>query len=306
MIQTSGSAKGIGSPVGWVDRLAPAAARPWLRLARADSPVGYWLLMWPCWWSVALASPSWPDPGLLLLFLAGAVVMRAAGCTVNDLIDRDFDARVARTRTRPLASGAISPAGALAFLALLLLAGLAILTRFDRAAVLVGSASLGLVAVYPLMKRVTYWPQLFLGLTFNWGALVGWAAVRDALHTPALLLYGAAICWTIGYDTLYAHQDKADDRRLGLKSTALAFGDRTPVIVAGFYLVFLAGLVAAGLTAALAWPFHALLALAACHLAWQVLTVDIDEPGSCHERFLANVPLGALIFVAIVLGRVTG
>ncbi len=303
MAQASDSAKPT-APTGWVETVAPAASRPWLRLARADRPVGFWLLMWPCWWSVALAAPAWPDVRLLLLFLTGAVVMRAAGCTVNDIMDREFDARVERTRTRPLASGEISLLGAFIFLALLLAAGLAVLVQLDRAAILVGAASLGLIGLYPLMKRITHWPQLFLGLAFNWGALVGWAAVTGELALPALLLYGGAICWTIGYDTIYAHQDKADDIQIGVRSTALAFGDATPPIVAAFYAVFLAGLTAAGWAAGLSWPFYALLVLPAGHFAWQVATVELDNPASCGARFVANGQVGALVFIAITAGRV--
>jgi len=288
----------------WVDTLAPARARPWLHLARADRPVGFWLLMWPCWWGAALATPGWPDPVLLLLFGAGAIVMRAAGCTINDIMDRDIDAQVERTRGRPLASGAIGLLGALIFLALLLAAGLLILVQLDRAAILVGAGSLGLVAIYPFMKRVTHWPQLFLGLAFNWGVLVGWAAVRGELGLAPLLLYAGAICWTIGYDTIYAHQDKADDVKIGVKSTALAFGDRTRPLLVLFYGLFLAGLAAAGGAAGLAWPFFALLVLPAFHFAWQVATVELDDPPSCLRRFVSNTRVGALVFLAIVAGQV--
>jgi len=295
---------GADTRAGWVETRAPRATRPWLRLARADKPVGFWLLMWPCWWSAALAADGWPDPRLLLLFLVGAVAMRSAGCTVNDIMDRDFDARVERTKSRPLASGEISLPGALVFLAALLLVGLAVLVQLDRAAILVGAGSLGLVAIYPFMKRITHWPQLFLGLTFNWGALVGWAAVEGSLALPALLLYAGAIAWTIGYDTIYAHQDKTDDLRIGVKSTALAFGDRTKPLVALFYGLFLAGLAAAGWAAGLAWPFCVLLLLPALHLAWQVTTVEVDDPASCLRRFVANGQVGPLVFLAIVAGRV--
>jgi len=291
-------------PATWVDTWAPVRARPWLKLARAHGPIGYWLLMWPCWWSTALATDGWPDPVLLLLFLIGAVVMRAAGCVVNDIMDRDFDAQVERTRTRPLASGQISLLGALVFLALLLLAGLAVLVQLDRAAILIGAASLGLVALYPYMKRITHWPQLFLGLTFNWGALVGWAAVTGELGLPPLLLYAGCICWTIGYDTIYAHQDKDDDILIGVKSTALAFGRRTRPLVTLFYALFLAGAVAAGAAAGLSWPFYIAMIAAAAHLAWQVGTVDIDNPASCSRRFVSNGQVGALVFIAIVLGSV--
>lgn len=290
-------------PAGWVDTLAPARTRPWLHLARADKPVGFWLLMWPCWWGTALAADGWPDPVLLLLFGAGAIVMRAAGCTINDIMDRDIDARVERTRSRPLASGTVSLMGALVFLALLLAVGLLILVQLDRAAILVGAASLGLVAIYPFMKRVTYWPQLFLGFAFNWGVLVGWAAVRGELSLAPLLLYAGAICWTIGYDTIYAHQDKADDVKIGVKSTALAFGTRTRPLLVVFYGLFLIGLAAAGAAAGLAWPFYALLALPALHFAWQVATVELDVPPSCQRRFVSNTQVGALVFIAIVAGH---
>jgi 4-hydroxybenzoate polyprenyltransferase len=289
----------------WVDRRAPVTLRPWLKLARVDRPIGVWLLMWPCWWSAALAADgAWPDPRLLALFLVGAFVMRTAGCVINDIMDRDFDARVERTKTRPLASGAISVRAALVFLVLLLLAGLAILVQLDRAAILVGAASLGLVALYPFMKRITYWPQLFLGLTFNWGALVGWAAVRGEVGLPALILYAGSIAWTIGYDTIYAHQDKEDDLAIGIKSTALRFGDQTKTWVAGFYVLFMLGLIAAGVMAGLAWPFYLLLAGAAGHFVWQVATADLDDPASCRRRFVSNEQLGLIVFAAIVAGQV--
>ncbi len=288
----------------WADTLAPRPLRPWLKLARADRPIGFWLLMWPCWWSIALASQDWPSPWLLFLFLAGAVAMRAAGCVVNDIMDRDFDANVERTRTRPLASGEIGLLGALVFLALLLTAGLAVLVQLDRAAILIGAASLGLVAIYPFMKRITYWPQLFLGLAFNWGVLVGWAAVRGELGLAPLVLYAGCIGWTIGYDTIYAHQDKIDDIRIGVKSTALAFNHRTKPIVALFYGLFLAGLVAAGTLADLHWVFYLALLPTALHFIWQVTTLQIDTPISCLKRFTSNGQAGFLVFLAMVLGQI--
>jgi 4-hydroxybenzoate polyprenyltransferase len=289
----------------WVDRRAPATLRPWLKLARVDRPIGVWLLMWPCWWSAALAAEgAWPDPRLLVLFAIGAFVMRSAGCVVNDIMDRDIDAKVARTRTRPLASGVISLPAALVFLALLLLIGLAVLTQLDRAAIVVGAASLGLVALYPFMKRITYWPQLFLGFAFNGGALVGWAAVRGELGLPALILYAGGIAWTIGYDTIYAHQDKTDDLAIGVKSTALRFADKTKSWVAGFYAIFMAGLIPAGVAAGLAWPFYVVLVGAAGHFVWQVATADLDDPASCSIRFVSNCQLGLIVFAAIVAGQV--
>lgn len=287
----------------WVNALAPEAWRPWLRLARVDRPAGFWLLMWPCWWAVALASPGWPDWTLLGLFAAGAVVMRSAGCIVNDIVDRRIDARVERTRDRPLASGAVTLRGALVFLGLLLAAGLVVLLQFNQAAIITGVASLGLVVIYPFMKRVTYWPQLFLGLAFSWGALVGWVAVRGALSPEPLVLYLAAVAWTIGYDTIYAHQDKTDDERIGVKSTALAFGASTKPLAGLFYGVFVAGAAVAGHLAGISWPFLVVLAIAAADLARQLVTVDLDDPDSCHRAFSANNRIGLLVFAGLVLGR---
>ena len=207
----------------WLTRLLPRAAWPYARLARLDRPIGAWLLLFPCWWGIALAAPGWPDPVLFALFALGAVVMRGAGCTWNDITDRDFDARVARTADRPIPSGAVSVRQAAVFLAAQLAVGLAILLCLNRAAIGLGVLSLALVFTYPLMKRVTWWPQFFLGLAFNWGALMGWAAVRGDLAAPALLLYAAGICWTLGYDTIYAHPDREDDALIGIKSKSLLF-----------------------------------------------------------------------------------
>ena len=215
-------------PSNWVDRHAPDFAKPYLRLMRADRPIGTWLLLWPCWWSAALAwkaaGTRIPDLWLLLLFAIGATVMRGAGCVYNDIADRDFDAQVARTRSRPIPSGQVSITQAAIFMVALCLIGLAVLLQFNRFAIILGMASLGIVALYPFMKRITYWPQTVLGLAFSWGALMGWAEVFGRLDAPALLLYAASIAWTVGYDTIYAHQDKEDDALVGLKSTALKFG----------------------------------------------------------------------------------
>ncbi|TVR83140.1 MAG: 4-hydroxybenzoate octaprenyltransferase [Rhodospirillales bacterium] len=286
----------------WIDRIAPAGARPYLRLARIDRPIGTWLLLLPCWWSVALASPGWPDPALLLLFAVGALVMRGAGCTVNDIADREFDAKVARTASRPLPSGAVSVRQALVFLTLLLAIGLLVLLQFNPFAIAVGAVSLLLVVPYPFMKRITWWPQLWLGLTFNWGALLGWAAVRGDLSLAPVVLYSAGVFWTLGYDTIYAHQDKADDVLIGVKSTALRLGAATRPWLAVFYglTVALAG-VAGGL-AGLAWPYFAALAAAAVHFAWQVKRVDIDNPGNCLAVFKSNRDVGLMIFAGAVAG----
>lgn len=287
----------------WYDRFTPMALKPYLRLARIDRPIGTWLLLLPCWWSIPLASPLWPDPWLLALFAVGAVAMRGAGCTLNDIADRDYDKKVQRTADRPLPSGQITVKQAIAFLVLQSLIGLVVLLQLNTFAILLGASSLLLVAIYPFMKRITYWPQVVLGLAFNWGALLGWAAVRGDLGLPALLLYAAGIFWTLGYDTIYAHQDKHDDLLIGVKSTALRLGDATRPWLAIFYSVTMIGLSASGYLAGLAWPFFALLAVSGAHLAWQVVRVDIENPSDCLVKFKSNREFGFLILAAILAGR---
>src|SRR5712675_1740811 len=236
----------------WVDSNAPAWARPYLRLGRFDRPIGAWLLLLPCWWSVGLAAVRAAGPISLwhtLLFFIGAFAMRGAGCTWNDIVDRDLDARVERTRSRPIPSGQVGVPGAAIFLVLQALLGLAVLLQFNRFTILVGLASLAVVAIYPFMKRVTYWPQIVLGLAFSWGALMGWPAVFARLDWPALLLYAGAIAWVIGYDTIYAHQDREDDALIGIKSTALLFGERTKSMLALFYALAVALIALAGFSA---------------------------------------------------------
>lgn len=232
--------------------------------------------------------------------------MRGAGCTINDIADREFDGRVARTSDRPIPSGAVSLTQALAFLFLLVAIGLLVLAQLKPFAVGVGAASLGLVALYPFAKRVTYWPQAVLGLTFNWGALLGWAAVRGEMALAPVALYAAGFFWTMGYDTIYAHQDKADDLLVGVKSTALRLADATRNWVIGFYLLAAVLLALAGHLVELAWPFHAGLALAAIHLAWQALTVDIHDPRDCLSKFKSNRVFGWIVLAAVVAGRVAG
>jgi 4-hydroxybenzoate polyprenyltransferase len=289
----------------WVDRWLPPRWRPFVRLGRFDRPIGIWLLLLPCWWGVALASSGWPDPWLLLLFTIGATVMRAAGCIVNDLADRDFDQRVARTAIRPLASGAVTPKQALLMMALLSLIGLAVLIQFNRFTLILGIASLLLVAVYPFAKRVTYWPQAVLGLTFNWGALVGWTAVADGIDWPAIMLYLAGVAWTLGYDTIYAHQDKTDDLIVGVKSTALLFGPLTPYWLSFFYAATVILLALAGFSAGLhSWPFAIGIGIVAAHFAWQVLTLKTEQPDDCLTKFRSNRLAGLLVFAAIVAGQV--
>jgi 4-hydroxybenzoate polyprenyltransferase len=291
-----------------IDRLAPTAFLPYLRLARADRPTGFWLLAIPCFWSVALASRSigadYPDPWLLLLFAVGAIVMRAAGCIYNDLIDKDIDARVARTQSRPLPSGQISDKAAIAFMLTLCLVGFAVLLSFNGVTILLGLAVIPIVVLYPLMKRYSHWPQAVLGLAFNWGALLGYAAVLGRLEWPAAVLYGGAVAWTIGYDTIYAHQDREDDVLLGLKSTALKFGRATKAWVAGFYAVAWLGITAAGLLAGAEIVFLLGMGAAAAQLFWQVTTLDIDDPDNCLRRFRSNGEFGLIVFAGIVLDLV--
>ncbi|MEP0337048.1 MAG: 4-hydroxybenzoate octaprenyltransferase [Alphaproteobacteria bacterium] len=293
-------------PQSWIDRVPVAGIRPYLRLARLDRPIGTWLLLLPCWWATAMAAPGWPDPWFMALFAVGALVMRGAGCTVNDIADRDIDNKVARTATRPITSGQVSVVQALAFLALQLGIGLAVLLQFNTYTVVLGASSLVLVAFYPFAKRVTYWPQFVLGLTFNWGALVGWAAVTGGLEAPAVLLYAAGLLWTMGYDTIYAHQDKEDDVLVGVKSTALKFGDATRPWLAAFYGGTITLLAAAGVHAALHPIYFAGLAVAGLHLTWQVRSLDLDNAKVCLARFKSNRDFGLIVLAAIIAGRLLG
>ncbi len=287
----------------WTDRYAPAALRPYIRLARLDRPIGTWLLLFPGWWSVALAAERWPDWRLMTLFGIGAVAMRGAGCTLNDLVDRDIDAQVARTRLRPLPSGAVTPVQAILFMILQLAVGAAILFSFNGLAIVVGLAVLALVATYPFMKRITYWPQLFLGLNFNWGALLGWAAVKGALGWAPMLLYLGGIAWTLGYDTIYAHQDKEDDVRIGVKSSALALGSRTRPWLFIFYGAAALLWAASGAAAGIVWPFYLGLALAAAAMAWQAARVDTEDPEDCLAKFRGNRWVGWLLLLGIVAAK---
>lgn len=308
---TQSSADASDIPRGsWVDRYAPARFRPWMRLARLDRPVGTWLLLLPCWWSLALATaatpgPAWPSPWYIFLFAAGAVAMRGAGCTWNDITDREFDAKVARTATRPIPSGEVSVRGALVFLALQMLLGLGVLVSFNHFAIAVGVASLLLIFPYPFMKRITWWPQAWLGLTFNWGALVGWAAVTGNLSLAPLLMYAAGFFWTLGYDTIYAHQDKEDDALIGVKSSARRLGGRTRPFLFLFYGI--AGLLlgGSGWAAGMAWPFYVGLAAGTLQLAWQAATVDTQSPRDCLAKFKSNKWFGLILLAGIIAaGRV--
>ncbi len=284
----------------WIERL-PSRWRDYATLARWDRPIGTWLLLLPCWWGQALAGPL-PSPWLMLLFAIGAVAMRGAGCTVNDLTDRKFDRLVARTRNRPLASGRLGVREAVLFIAAQSMVGLLVLLGLNLTAALVAMASVPLIVIYPFMKRITYWPQAFLGITFNWGALVGYAAASGRLDAAALLLYAAGFFWTLGYDTLYAHQDKEDDALIGVKSTALLLGDATPRWLVGFYGTTFGLLVAAAIVAGKGWLFYVGLLPVAWLLLQQFRGLRLDEPADCLARFRANRDIGLAVFAALVLG----
>lgn len=286
----------------WVDTLAPASWRPYLRLARADRPIGSWLLLLPCWWSAAFAAIAaghvLPNLWHMALFAIGAVAMRGAGCTYNDLVDRDIDAMVERTRSRPLPSGQVTGRQAKLFLIAQVVVGALVLLALAKPfAWALGIASIAIIAIYPFMKRITSWPQSVLGLAFSWGALMGWAAAFGRLDLPAVLLYAGSILWVIGYDTIYAHQDREDDAIVGVRSTALLFGERTPLYLSLFYsgAVFL--------FAAALWTLggsvlaYCGLAAFALHLAWQVARIDIADPALCLRLFQSNRDAG-LIFLA--------
>jgi 4-hydroxybenzoate polyprenyltransferase len=287
----------------WVGRLLPNWVEPYARLARLDRPIGTWLLLFPAWWGIALAGPTWPNPRLLLLFAIGAVAMRGAGCTLNDIADREYDGRVARTRARPLPSGRVTVRQAVLFMLAQLAVGAAILFSLNRTSIVLGIAVLGLVATYPFMKRITWWPQLFLGLNFNWGALLGWAAVTGALALPPVLLYLGGIFWTLGYDTIYAHQDKEDDARIGVKSSALALAAKTRPFLFAAYALAVATWGLAGAAAGLGYAFYIALAAAAAHLLWQAAHVDTDDPPDCLATFRSNRAVGWLILLGIVAGH---
>jgi 4-hydroxybenzoate polyprenyltransferase len=289
----------------WVDSIAPAWSRPYLRLARLDRPIGSWLLLLPCWWSAALAAiaAGRAAPSLIhiVLFFVGAFAMRGAGCTWNDIVDRDLDGSVERTRSRPIPSGQVSVRQAFVFLLFQALVGVGVLISFNRFTIALGIASLAIVAVYPFMKRITYWPQIVLGLAFSWGALMGWAAALGRLGSPPLLLYAGSIAWVIGYDTIYAHQDREDDALIGIKSTALLFGERTKPILSLFYTLGVSLIAAAAYTAGAGPVFGIGLLAFASHLAWQVARLDINDPDRCLALFKSNRDAGLILFAGLLL-----
>jgi 4-hydroxybenzoate polyprenyltransferase len=290
----------------WVDRLAPVWSRPYLRLARFDRPIGSWLLLIPCWWSSALAAISAQEPGQerlnllhLALFFAGAFAMRGAGCTWNDIVDRDLDRGVERTRSRPIPSGQVRVAQAALFLVAQALAGLVVLLQFNAFAIATGIASLAIVVVYPFMKRITYWPQIVLGLAFSWGALMGWAAALGRLDAAPLVLYAGTIAWVIGYDTIYAHQDREDDALIGVKSTALLFGERTRPMLVIFYGLAVALIALAGALCGAGMLFWFGVAAFAAQLCWQIARLDIRDPALCLALFKSNRDAGLMLFAGM-------
>jgi 4-hydroxybenzoate polyprenyltransferase len=305
----SGATARVADSVGnWVDNRAPLWTRPYLRLARYDRPIGSWLLLMPCWWSAALAAGVARDvsglPLTVLLFFIGAFVMRGAGCTWNDITDRNLDTKVERTRSRPIPAGQVSVTQALLFLVLQALVGLVVLLQFNRFAIWTGIASLAIVAVYPFMKRITYWPQITLGLAFSWGALMGFAVTLGRLDAAALVLYAGSICWVIAYDTIYAHQDTEDDVLVGIKSTALLFGDKTKLALTIFYSAAVVLIGIALWLAGAGWPAALGLAAFAAHLAWQVRRLDISDSALCLRIFKSNRDAGLLLFAMLVIDAV--
>ncbi|MGF0537063.1 4-hydroxybenzoate octaprenyltransferase [Agrobacterium sp. ES01] len=294
----------------WVYRLLPRAVWPYAQLARWDRPIGWQLLLWPCLWSSALAANHLAAQDLLpvglfifhlVLFTIGAIAMRGAGCTYNDIVDHDIDMAVARTRSRPIPSGRVSRQQAKIFMVAQAFVGLLVLLCLNSFSIILGLCSLSLVAIYPFAKRFTDWPQFFLGLAFSWGALMGWAALEGALSSAAVVLYVAAVAWTIGYDTIYAHQDREDDALIGVRSTARLFGEQTKQWLIGFYGLTLLLLLAAFLLAGVGIPAYLGLALAAAMLVYQIVVLNIDDGGECLRLFKFNFHVGTIIFLGLII-----
>lgn len=299
------------APAGnWVDRWLPASIKPYAQLARLDRPIGWWLLLWPCWWSLALAGNaagrSYPSPWYLLLFFIGAVAMRGAGCTYNDIVDRRIDAEVARTRSRPIPSGRVSAGAAAVFTVAQCLIGLAVLLNFNAFAIVLGFASMLPVLVYPFMKRISSYPQVVLGLSFSWGALMGWAAVFGSLGIAPVALYAASVIWTFGYDTIYAHQDREDDELVGLGSTARVFSNRTPQMLIVAYGATTVLIAIALLTSGAGLAAYAGLCAFAIHLASQILRFDQNDGDRCLRLFKSNKNAGWLLFAGLIADGLLG
>ncbi|KAK8569687.1 hypothetical protein V6N13_046734 [Hibiscus sabdariffa] len=305
--RSSSDNKNVAVVPSWIEVYLPPGIQPYAKLARLDKPIGTWLLAWPCMWSITLASTPGhlPDFKMMALFGCGALLLRGAGCTVNDLLDRDIDTKVERTKLRPVASGILTPFQGIAFLGFQLLLGLGILLQLNNYSRVLGASSLLLVFSYPLMKRITFWPQAYLGLTFNWGALLGWSAIRGSLDPAIVLpLYFSGVFWTLVYDTIYAHQDKEDDIKVGIKSTALRFGDSTKEWTTGFGIACIGSLALSGYNADIGWPYYAFLAAASGQMAWQIWTVNLTCRADCNRKFVSNKWFGAIIFSGILFGRV--
>eukprot|EP00079_Xenopus_tropicalis_P011033 XP_002936501.1 PREDICTED: 4-hydroxybenzoate polyprenyltransferase, mitochondrial [Xenopus tropicalis] len=284
----------------------PKNVQPYLKLMRLDKPIGTWLLYLPCTWSISLAAEpgSFPDLHMLALFGTGAVLMRGAGCTINDMWDKDFDKKVQRTASRPIAAGDISQFQSLVFLGGQLSLALSVLLSLNYYSIALGAASLSLVVSYPLMKRITYWPQLVLGMTFNWGCLLGWSAVKGSCDWSVCLpLYVSGIMWTLIYDTIYAHQDKKDDVLVGVKSTALRFNEQTKQWLSGFTVAMMTGLTVTGMSCDQTFPYYIAVALIGAQLTHQIYTLDINSAEDCWKKFSSNRNVGILLFIGIVLGN---
>ena len=290
---------------GWVESL-PSTLIPYAQLMRLDRPIGWWLLLLPCWWGLALAQIAagggLPDLWKAFLFLVGAIVMRGAGCTLNDIVDRDIDDKVERTRQRPLPAGLISLRGAFLFLGAQLLIGLVILLQFNRLTIITAITSLAIVAIYPFMKRITYWPQVVLGFAFNWGAMLGWTSVHSSFSLAPVLLFIGGISWTLAYDTIYAHQDKDDDALIGVKSTALSFGDSTVYWLVFFFTAALILIDASLWLVSAPLVAHVGIAGAAMHAAWQISRFDGDNSAMCLKLFRSNRMFGIFILLGLLIG----
>jgi 4-hydroxybenzoate polyprenyltransferase len=287
----------------WLDRWLPSWAKPYTRLARWDRPIGMLLLLYPGLWGLILASPTLIPLKEMLLFIVGAILMRGAGCTYNDLVDQKFDAQVSRTATRPLPNQEITRLQACYFLGMQLFLSALILCSFSKAAIQLGFIALILIAIYPWMKRITYWPQAFLGFTFNWGVLMGWAVLDGQVSIIPILFYGAGFFWTLCYDTIYAHQDRDDDLLLGLKSMAIVLKEKTYPALSIFFLVMILCLVAGGHKAHLKWPYNFTIALVTGHALWQLIRLNINDSDICLRLFKANHWMGLIILIGIILGK---